>query len=141
MSTAAYIVERALFKLRAHSPINPAPPETLDSCHDELISMLEAWERQEIDTGVLIPEPGKTETELAEPPDVTDAVVANLALKVAPLVGKEPDQRLFVEAQTTKHEIEKDYRYIDPPTMVPTEQHGEGNRVRSALNIRSYADR
>ena len=140
MTKVAKIIERAAFKLRAASPINPATPELQQGYYDELVSMLEAWEKQEYNTGILVPDAGEmdTETDLAEPLDTTDAIVTNLAMKCATISGKEPDFQLGVESRVSLHEVQKEYRWKDAPDLEPTGITGEGDRTIGPINIRSY---
>lgn len=141
MTTAANIIQRSLFKLRASSPINPAPPELTKAVYDELVSMLEAWEKQGYNTGILVPDSRDLDTkaDLSEPLDATDAIVNNLAIKCAGLAGKEADFQLKIDAERTRNEVEKEYRWQDAPDLEPSGILGEGDQQAGYINIRSLS--
>ena len=73
MTTAAEVIESALTKLGAHSPLNPAPPETINVGVKVLREIIIEWDQQDFRIQAI--PPTKTADELSE------ALGANVALE------------------------------------------------------------
>ena len=82
MSTGTKIVQDALRKIGAHSKTSPADAESLELGKDALNSMLEMWLSEGIDFGFAPLD--NIGDDLDEPRDVTNGIVFNLAIWMAP---------------------------------------------------------
>lgn len=83
MSIGTDIIKDALKAIGAASVASPADPESLEDGRKQLNSMLEMWlsKNIHINTRTL----DVVGDELSEPPDCRNAIVANLAIELAPL--------------------------------------------------------
>lgn len=82
MSTGTEIIQAALQEIGASSVLSPPSPESIEVGLRALNSMMEMWESRNILTGAMPLEvPGD---ELNEPPDTTNGIINNLAIKLSP---------------------------------------------------------
>lgn len=82
MSTGTEIITSALREIGATSVVSPPSPESIVVGLKALNSMMEMWESRNILTGAMpLEKPGD---ELNEPPDTTNGIINNLAIKLAP---------------------------------------------------------
>jgi hypothetical protein len=103
MTTAKVnLVSRALCKLGITSNIN-APPEPEDLCDgmQQLESMMHEWRIKGFELGYAFEDEPDANTDSLLPVWAEEAVVANLAIKLAPCYGKEPHRRLETDAKSS----------------------------------------
>lgn len=82
MSSGTFIIQSALKRIGANSLAQPAGPEAITEGRDILNSMLQLWLSENIDLGIVpLDAPGD---ELGEPLDARNAIIDNLALRLAP---------------------------------------------------------
>jgi|GEM_PF-3356544 hypothetical protein len=82
MSSGTEIITAALQKIGAHSVASPASPEAIVDAKSILNSMLQMWQSDRIDMGVVpLDAPGD---ELSEPMDAKLGIIYNLAIMLAP---------------------------------------------------------
>ena len=131
MTIGTSIIERALQKIGAHSVISPASAESLAEGKDALNSMLEMWLSEGIDFGFAPLD--AIGDDLDEPRDVTNGIVFNLAIWMAPDFdnGKVVvSQTLKGRAQASFYTIAQIYRVEVIPAKVvsSTLPRGAGHR-------------
>lgn len=134
MTIGTNIILRSMRKIQVDTLNSPAPPEDIDDAVLVLNSMLALWLSKGIDLGVVPLEAAGDE--LAEPPDTTNAIISNLAIKLA----SDYEDGQAIVTQTLKNEAVSDfeeignvgYREYSIPQIIPssTLPTGEGNRNR-----------
>jgi len=82
MSTGTKLVQGALSRLGAHSPLKPAGPEAIDVGKDTLNSMYSSWQDDSIEFGAMPLE--AVGDEFSEPMGLTNTIMDNLALLLQP---------------------------------------------------------
>lgn len=82
MSSGTFIIQSGYKRIGVHSVVRPASSEDIEDGRLILNSMLQGWESKDIFLGIV---PLNLEgDELGEPPDATNAIIDNFAVKVAP---------------------------------------------------------
>lgn len=113
MLTARKLIERAALKLRVLDQTDGLPGEIYTQCLGVLNTMLRVWSGQLLATdtaGTALYAPfanlaeGETELDDGDAPNLQDyheeGVIAQLAIRVAPIFNKSPDGVTIVEART-----------------------------------------
>lgn len=132
MSAGSTIIKDALQAIGAHSVVSPAAQESITLGMRRLNSMLALWKKEGVDIGYTeLTVPGD---ELGEPTDTTNAIVANLAIVLAPDFdnGKQNvSPTLEGRAASGKADIFQIYRTISIPDKVvsSTLPRGAGNTI------------
>lgn len=130
MTTVAEVVKDSLQLIGRHSVAQPANDESIDLGRRALNSMLETWITQGIRLGLTpVPVPGD---DLNEPADAYNAIVANLALILAPNFNATPSREVYRSANAGYAEIRKMYEAVVIPQkgVSSTLPLGQGNRYR-----------
>jgi hypothetical protein len=83
MSTGTKLVQGALARIGAHSPIRPAGPEAIDAAKDVLNSMHAKWQDNTIEFGAVPLD--AVGDEFSEPMGLTNTIMDNLAIQLQPL--------------------------------------------------------
>lgn len=129
MSTGTKLVQGALSRLGAHSPIRPAGPESIEVGKDTLNSMYANWQDDNIDFGAV--PLNAVGDEFSEPMGVTNAVMDNLAIMLQPQFPNtqiSPDLR----ANASKGYIDTRAKFqsitIPKPISRSTLPKGQGNQ-------------
>jgi len=130
MTTGTKIVQAALQKIGAHSPLQPANSESLDVGRDVLNAMIAQWE----DNGILMGcVPLKViASELSEPHGAKNAIIYNLALALAPdFPGAQVSSELKAQAQKSYNLIKRLWKEIEIPKrkVRGTYPRGQGHKV------------
>ncbi len=132
MSSGTSIIQDSLEEIGAHSILAVANPEAIEKGRKKLNSMLQLWLSRGIRLGHT---PLKAAgDELSEPADARNAIVANLALELAPSFdnGKNVvSQTLLNNARRLFNLVRDIYRVVEIPTKIisSTTPIGSGNRV------------
>ena len=113
MSAGTAILHEALGKVKAHSVVSLAPPESMTLALNTLNSMLQTWLSRGIDMGTM-PLNAHAD-ELGEPMDARNGIVNNLAIAVAPDFSYTPSRELMLAASTGLDEITKQYGSVTIP--------------------------
>lgn len=130
MTTGTKIVEPALAHLGAHSPLQPANSESLDTGLDTLNAMVAQWE----DNGILMGcVPLKTiGDELSEPHSAKNGIIYNLAIALSPYFpGSQVSPELKTQANKTYNLIKRIWKEIDipQPKARGTYPKGQGHKI------------
>lgn len=132
MSSGTFIIQSALKRIGANSLAQPATAEAITEGRDILNSMLQLWQSEDIDLGiVLLDAPGD---ELGEPLDSRNAIIDNLALRLSPDFDNGQDivsRQLASNAKREFNLIKKLYQIVDVPLKVvsSTLPVGQGNKT------------
>jgi len=127
MSIGTKIIENAYAMIGAHSIAQPAQPDQLAAGRDILNSMMQQWLSLKIDLNhnplVAVGD------DLEEPPDATLAIEENLALKLAPGVGRIASQELRDSARADYYTVKSLFQRLTVGKKVvsSTTPKGEGN--------------
>lgn len=128
MSTANFRINKALNLIGATSPIKEARPEIFNTTFEILVSMLELWKSQSIDTGIIIPT--EIGDELEEPLSTSLTIDFNLAVTIAPYLLKEPSPFVSAKAAQLMQTMRIVYSPL-PETIYPDVLPiGSGNKTR-----------
>lgn len=132
MSSGTAIIQDSLEEIGAHSILAPANPEAIEKGRVKLNSMLQLWLSRGVRLGFTPLDAAGDE--LSEPGDARNAIVANLALELAPSFdnGKNVvSQILLGNAKRTFNLVRDIYRVVEIPTKIisSTTPIGSGNRV------------
>lgn len=134
MSTGTDLIEKALMEIGAHSVVSPAPPESINIGLGKLNAMLQQWTSESIAMEV-VPLRAAGE-QLGEPADATDAIIYNLAIRLAPSFDAPVSPDLRGLAQSTYSTIKALYRKVTIPRLVPT-----GTLPKGSGHSKGYANR
>jgi hypothetical protein len=104
MSTGTKVIQNALARIGAHSPIKPASSESMETGRDVLNSMIAQWMDDNIEIGAVPLE--AVGSELSEPLGTFNPVVDNLAILLQPYF---PASQI---SQEVRKNAEKGYQYI-----------------------------
>lgn len=130
MSTGTKIIQSALQKLGAHSPIKPAHPESIENGRIKLNSYIAQLQDDNIEFGAVpLEAPG---SDLSEPLGLTNAIEDNLAILLQPdHPGTQISNQLKVNATIgTKYMIRKYKNIVIPKQVVrSTLPKGAGNKT------------
>jgi len=131
MSIGTKIIKKALRKIQVDTLNSPASPEDIEGAVTVLNSMLHLWLSKGIDIGFTPLEAAGDE--LSEPEDTTNAIITNLALRLA----DDYEDGQAVVTQTLINNATRDfedlanvgYRLIEVPQIIPSSTlvTGEGN--------------
>jgi len=127
MSTGTDLIERGLKAIGVFSVAVPSSPEQITDGLKRLNSMVQVWQSQGIKMGIVpLEHPGE---ELSEPIDATDAIVDNLAIRMAPDYSKPVSKDLRDNARRGYNDICTEYQEFTIPDKVvsSTLPYGEGN--------------
>jgi len=132
MTTGTKIIHGALSRIGAHSPVRPAPPETMEVSKDMLNSMIAMYQDDNIEFGAVpLDDVG---AELSEPLGLTNTIMDNLSLKLHPLFpGAQISPELRVSANKGYQDMIVKYQTITipQPKVRGTLPLGQGNKTRS----------
>jgi len=131
MSTGTKLVQGALSRIGAHSPIRPAGPEAIDVGKDTLNSMYAGWQDDTIEFGAVPLQ--AVGDEFSEPMGLTNTVMDNLAILLQPLFpGSQISADLRVNANKGYQDLLTKAQTITIPKQVvrDTLPIGQGNRSR-----------
>lgn len=134
MTIGTKIIKSALRKIQVDTLNSPASPEDIADAVFVLNSMISLWLSKGIRLGIVpLEAPGN---ELGEPNDTTNAIISNLAIKLA----SDYENGQAIVTQTLKNEAVSDFEdlanvgyrehfvpQIIPSSTLPT---GEGNKNR-----------
>lgn len=139
MSTGTKIVQNALKKIGAFSPVKPTNSESLEDVKDLLNSLRARWEDDDIVTGAV--PLNAIGDEFSEPQGLTNAYVFNLAIEAQPLFeGSKISTELRMNANKTyRHMVEK-YQTISIPTPKARSTLPKGQGNRRDLYDKNYFD-
>ena len=128
MSAGTTLITRAMKAIGVYSPAMPIQSESITDAKDILNGMLARWYGDGIDMGASpLKSPG---SELSEPVDATEGIIANLALELAP---EYPDAKVSQELRRKANRgykaIERRYYAVDIPKKVARDTYpkGQGN--------------
>jgi len=132
MSSGTSIILDSLEEIGAHSVLSAANPEAIEKGRKKLNSMLQLWLSRGVRLGITPLDAAGDE--LSEPADSRNAIVANLALELAPSFdngGNVVSQTLLSNARRTFNLVKDIYRVVEIPTKIisSTTPIGSGNRV------------
>lgn len=139
MSSGTSIIQDSLEEIGAHSILAPANPEAIEKGRVKLNSMLQLWLSRGIRLGHTPLDAAGDE--LSEPGDSRNAIVANLALELAPSFDNGRNvvsQALLNNARNTFDEIKKIYRVIEIPVKVISSTTPLGAGFRHTFNQRIF---
>lgn len=128
MSTGTDIVQRALQEIKAHSPIKPAHPESIERGRKVLNGYISELQDDNIDFGAVPLE--AVGDELSEAQGATNAIVANLAILLQPgQAGTNVSPELRVNAVKGAALLKRKFKTITIPRQVvrQTLPKGTGN--------------
>jgi len=131
MSTGTKLVQGALARIGAHSPIRPAGPEAIDAGKDTLNSMYAKWQDDNIEFGAVPLQ--AVGDEFSEPMGLTNTVMDNLAIQLQPLFpGTQISADLRVNANKGYQDLLTKAQPITIPKQVVRETLpiGQGNKSR-----------
>lgn len=131
MSTGTKLVQGALSRLGAHSPIKPAGPEAIDVGKDALNSMYAKWQDDNIEFGAVPLD--AVGDEFSEPMGLTNTVMDNLAIELQPLFpGAQISADLRINANKGYQDLLTKAQPITIPQQVVRETLpiGQGNKGR-----------
>lgn len=130
MTTGTKIIQSALSKIGAHSPLQPANPESLEAALSTLNAMISEWEDELILMGVV---PLKViNSELSEPSGAKNAIIYNLAIALAPdFSGSQVSTELKTQASKGYNKIKRVWKEIEIPKRKArgTYPKGQGHKV------------
>jgi len=132
MTTGTKLVEGALSRIGAHSPIRPASPESIEVAKDTLNSMYASWQDDNIEFGA-IPLLAIGD-EFSEPLGLTNTVMDNLAIQLQPqFPGSQISPDLRVNANKSYQDLLTKAQIVVIPsqTVRETLPLGQGNNARS----------
>ena len=138
MSTGTKLVQGALSRLGAHSPIRPAGPESIEVGKDTLNSMYASWNDDNIDFGAV--PLNAVGDEFSEPMGVTNAVMDNLAIMLQPqFPGTQVSADLRANASKGYIDLRAKFQSITIPNLVvrSTLPKGQGNK-RSSISSNTF---
>lgn len=130
MTTGTKIVQRALGKIGAHSPLQPAPPESIEAAKDTLNSMISEWYDDGIDLGAV--PLNAVGDELSEPSGARNAIQNCLAVTLAPdFPNAQVSTELVKQANKGFMMIESIWGAIEIPKSVGRETRpmGQGTKL------------
>ncbi len=132
MSAGTFIIKKALRTIGAYSIAASADPDSISEGMDYLNGMIQTWESKNIVMGATpLSVPGD---ELNEPADTTNAIIANLALLMAPTFDNGAlsvvSPRLEGNAKSLFLDMKRAYSTAKAPRRIvsTTLPRGEGNR-------------
>lgn len=131
MSTGTKLVQGALSRIGAHSPIRPASPESIDVGKDALNSMHAKWQDDNIEFGAVPLQ--AVGDEFSEPMGLTNTIMDNLAVELQPLFpGTQISLDLRVNANKSYQDLLTKAQPITIPKQVVRETLpiGQGNKAR-----------
>lgn len=129
MSTGTKIVQGALSRLGAHSPIKPAGPESMEVGKDTLNSMHSSWQDDGIEFGAL--PLNAVGDEFSEPMGLTNTIMDNLAILLQPqFPGTQISMDLRANATRGYTDMKAKFQSMEIPKLVarPTLVKGQGNK-------------
>jgi len=129
MSTGTKLVQGALSRLGAHSPLKPAGPEAIDVGKDTLNSMYSSWQDDSIEFGAMPLE--AVGDEFSEPMGLTNTIMDNLALLLQPqFPGTQISMDLRVNATRGYTDMKAKFQSITIPNLIGRETlpKGQGNQ-------------
>jgi len=129
MSTGTKLVQGALSRIGAHSPIRPASPESIDVGKDTLNSMYASWQDNNIDFGAVPLQ--AVGDEFSEPMGLTNMIMDNLAILLQPqFPGTQISADLRLNASRGYTDMAAKAQTIVIPKLVARETlpKGQGNR-------------
>lgn len=130
MSTGTFLVQSGLKRIGAASIVQPAAPETIIEGFGILKSMVASWASWGIDLRLSpLNVPGD---EIGEPLDSTNAIIDNLALRLAPDFDNgrgNVSEQLKANARIGLAQVKQSYRPLSvPPRQISsTAPRGQGN--------------
>lgn len=134
MSTGTKIILKSLRKIQVNTLNSPASPEDIEGAVTTLNSMLSLWKSKGIELGITPLE--SAGNELGEPLDATNAIISNLAIRLA----DDYEEGQAVVTPTLINNANRDYqdlinvgyRKFVVPQVIPSSTllTGEGNRNR-----------
>lgn len=131
MSTGTKLVQGALSRIGAHSPIRPASPESIDVGKDTLNSMYASWQDNNIDFGAVPLQ--AVGDEFSEPLGLTNMIMDNLAIQLQPLFpGTQISADLRLNAGKSYTDMVSKSQSVTIPKLVArdTLPKGQGNQHR-----------
>lgn len=136
MSTGTFLIEGALKKIQVVSVAVPSSPEQITDGLIELNSMLNLW----LSWGIMmkwtpITVPGG---DLNEPIDATNAIITNLAIKLAPSYSKPVSQDLKNNARIELDMIKSLYQEVFIPDKVVSSTLPLGAGNSKGVDSRTY---
>lgn len=130
MTTGTKIVQKALQHLSVHSPLQPAPPESLEDAKDTLNAMISNWQDYwNIDMGAVPLD--AIGDDLSEPMGARNEIEYCLALAVAPMFPNAQVSPLLPKlAQEGFQRILATWGEVTIPKVIPrdTLPKGQGNK-------------
>ena len=132
MSSGTSVIQGALQKISAHSPLQPAPPEAIETGRLVLNSMLSEWEDDGINLSIAPLETAGSE--LSEPLGTRNAIMFNLALALAPdFPGAQVSDELRRQAKKSYNKTKRIWKVIEipKPQVRETLPQGQGNMRNS----------
>jgi hypothetical protein len=131
MSTGTKLVQGALSRLGAHSPLKPASPEAMEVGKDTLNSMYSSWQDDNIEFGAVPLQ--AVGDEFSEPMGLTNTVMDNLAILLQPqFPGTQISMDLRMNANKGYQDLLTKAQEITIPKQVVRETLpiGQGNKSR-----------
>lgn len=132
MSTGTKLVQGALSRIGAHSPLRPASPESIEAGKDTLNSMYASWQDNNIEFGAMPLD--AVGDEFSEPMGLTNMIMDSLAIQLQPLFpGSQISPDLRVNASKGYTDMVAKFQTIVIPKLVARETlvKGQGNQRRS----------
>lgn len=129
MSTGTKLVQGALSRLGAHSPLRPAGPESMEVGKDTLNSMISNWQDDTIEFGAI--PLNAVGDEFSEPMGLTNTIMDNLAILLQPqFPGTQISMDLRLNANRGYTDMKAKFQTITIPKLVARETlpKGQGNR-------------
>ena len=129
MSTGTKLVQGALSRIGAHSPIKPASPEAIDVGKDALNSMRAMWQDNNIEFGAVPLQ--AVGDEFSEPMGLTNTIMDNLAIQLQPLFpGTQISMDLRASASKGYTDMVAKSQTVTIPKLVGRETlvKGQGNQ-------------
>lgn len=110
--TVEKIVRKALQKLQVHGATQPIKPEDMSDAIDALNAMVRRWEADGIALGW---SPVSSPSDVVPAPDeAEEALIYNLAIRLAPDFGVDPMPAVIGGANTFKAALERDQAVATP---------------------------
>lgn len=128
MTTAIDVINVALQHIGAHSPINPAPAETIEAALGRLVEVIRETRGEDFDMGADIPT--VPASELNENEGARMALEYLLVAKVASITRKPIPFEVSKEADKSIRLARERWQYGIPPLRKRTPLQGQGNATR-----------
>lgn len=141
MTTGTKIIESALTKIGAYSPLKPTNPESVVSVMDTLNSFIAELQDNGVDMGVVpLSAPGD---ELSEPLGARNAIVNNLAILAQPdFPGTVVSQDLRINAAKGMQKLLNQWKTVSIPKkqVRGTLPQGAGNKSHGYFGETFFAE-